>query len=138
MGIPVVYSFVLSQIFGLFLFIYAILMFSRPDLYRNRTLSFKSDSAVITIGGLIALFLSIALVVTHTIWVYKPRLIVTILCWIFFIKILLWLIIPEKMLKITHKIYKGVGYYILASFMLIFGILLFIGGFHVLIYVKSI
>lgn len=137
MHVPVIYSLVLSQIFGLHMLIYALLMLSRPHLYRKPFMSIKSDSAVIQVAASMALFIGIILVVTHNIWVWKPRLLVTVLCWCFFLNALSWLAIPEKMLAFTHKLYSGIGYYIIIGILITFGLFLFLAGIHVFIFITQ-
>ena len=128
------YSFFLSQIFGLFLVITSILMLSRVEFYRKLVHDMKPDNSIIIVGGTIGLLLGLCLVDIHNIWVLKPRIVVTILCWIILIKSLLWLSAPEKMLSMTKKLYAGIGYYILVLFTTLFGVVLMARGFYLYIH----
>lgn len=105
------YSFLLSQILGSFLFIVAIIIMGRMFYYRKIILQIQPQDPIIPVVAGLSLFLGIILVVTHNNWAWDRSTGVTILCWIIFIKGLVWLALPEKMLALTKRICSGRGYY---------------------------
>ena len=115
-------SFLLSQIFGLYLIISSIIMLSRANFYRHLVRYIDLQHGTLIIGASFGLLLGLFLVDAHNIWILKPRVVVTLFCWFILIQSLLWLSIPEKMLVLVKRVYAGVGYYVLVYAMLVIGI----------------
>ncbi|MDP3562076.1 MAG: hypothetical protein Q8R83_07865 [Legionellaceae bacterium] len=133
MSNSMLYSFVLSQILGLFLFIMAVILWSKRTFYRKILMDLKANDPVVFISSIFGLLIGIVLVDTHSIWLLKPRLIVTIACWIIFLKSLLWLAMPERMIALTKRICSGSGYNWGVLFLAIFGLLITVRGFQAVI-----
>ncbi|GGI81543.1 hypothetical protein [Legionella impletisoli] len=127
------HTFVLSQMFGLYLVIMAIIMVSRTKYYRDLILRLDPFDPAIAIGASYGLMLGILLVVIHNIWAWEPRLVVTILSWVILIKSVLWLSFPVKMSAWAKKVYLGPGYYVLALVMVVVGVFLLTKGFYLYI-----
>lgn len=125
MNVPGAFTFGLSQLFGLFLFVFAIVLFSRKDYYCALFLKIKDDNPVVMLAATIGLFVGILLIGIHGNVVIHYRIIVTVICWLIFINSLFWLMLPEKMLELTKKIFKGRGFYVMVA------ILIFLGFFIV-------
>lgn len=123
------HSFILAQIFGLYFIIIAVIMMSRVAFYRKFIQNLQSDSAVVIVSGTMGLLLGLFLIDIHNIWVMKPRVFVTIVCWLIFIKSLLLLAMPEELLAWSRKVSAGMGYYFIVIFMAIFGIILLARSF---------
>jgi len=121
MNVPVIYSFALSQMFGIFMIILAIVMVSREQFYRKMIASIKADNPIVFFASICSLLLGVFLVDSHNIWELKYRVVITVFCWAVFIKALFWLIMPEKMLSITKSIVAGRGYYWSVLLLAIFG-----------------
>jgi len=137
MVVPIFYSFALSQIFGLFMLIMAIVMLSKHESYRKMLSQLKVDNPVIFFSSTATLLLGIFLIETHNIWEWRWRVVVTIACWGIFIKAIGWLLIPETMLSIMKRIFTGNAYYWLIVIMTLLsflflgkGILLYIMASH--------
>ena len=116
------YSFVLSQIFGLYLLITAILMLSRAAFYRQVIAKLKPTDGSIVLGASIGLLFGLALVDTHNIWDQYPRLLVTVVCWLILLKSVLWLSFTDGMLRLTKKLCQSRMYYVMTTVMLLLGI----------------
>ncbi|MDP3705535.1 MAG: hypothetical protein Q8R24_06455 [Legionellaceae bacterium] len=110
-SIPLIYSFSISQILGLFMVIMVVIMLNRREYYRKMILSLKSDNPIIFVVGTFNLLIGILLVYTHNIWEWKYLVGITVLCWVVFVNSVLWLAIPEKMLSLAKQIFAGYGYY---------------------------
>lgn len=127
------YSFVLSQIFGLYLLITAILLLSRAGFYRQVIAQLKPTDSSIVVGASLGLLFGLALVDTHNIWNQYPRVLVTLLCWVILLKSILWLAFTDKMLAFTQKLCQSRLYYGIAIFMLLLGATMTFRGMMVFI-----
>lgn len=120
-----IFTYGLAELFGLFIFIFAVALYSRRDYYRKVFLNIHDDNPVIMLAALCELFIGIILIGLHGMEIFKFKLGITIICWLVFINSLFWLMMPEKMLATTKKIIKGRGLYLLVSLSIIFGLMLF-------------
>lgn len=125
------HSFLLSQLFGLYFVIISIVFLSRADYYKKLIAKVKAPDIAVMMHSALCLFLSIVLVVVHNIWVLQPRVLVTILCWLFLIRSVCWLVAPEFMLERIKKIWAGKTHYYLSVFFLFFGMYLMTRGFYI-------
>ena len=115
-------SFILSQFFGLYLLIIGVIMFVRVRQYRQLLDTSDPNSPVILLGGLIGLLLGLFFVGIHNVWVLKPTLFITLMCWFLLCQSILWLASPDRMLSWTRYACSGSGYYFSALFMVIIGL----------------
>ncbi len=131
------YSFILSQILGAFLFIFAIIIMGRMYYYRKIILQMQAHDPIIPVVACINLLLGIVLVVTHNVWVWERALFITLMCWLIFIKGLFWLALPEKMLAMAKKVVAGTAYYWLIVSMLLIGVIFLGKGMELFILHRS-
>ena len=124
-------SLFLVELFGLYLVILSLVFLSRADHYRAIILNTAEDSYFHLISRSISLFIGITLVLAHNIWVMQPRVFVTIGCWLFLLKAILWLAAPEKMLYFLRKLCAGRGFYYLAVAFGLIGVVFITRGFHI-------
>ena len=117
------YSFLLSQIFGAFLFIIAIIVMGRMYYYRKIILQLQPQDPCIPVAACFTLFMGIIFVVTHNVWAWNRSTFVTLLCWLILMKGLLWLAMPEQMLASTKKLCAGTGYYWMIVICLLVGVI---------------
>lgn len=127
---PFFHSFLIAQIFGLFMFIMSVILLSRVKFYRDLINGMKAHSVGAVVGASVGLLLGIFLVVLHNVWLFQSLVIITIVGWFIFIKSVLWLAFPEAVIAWNKKVYSGVGYYFVAAILMIFGILLLSHGFY--------
>ena len=125
------YSFLLAQIFGLYLVIQAVILLSRASYYRALMVSIKETSLAIFAVSSIRLILGIVLVLIHNRWVMGPVVYVTMMCWLVLIKSVLWLAAPERMLALSKKICAGNMYYPIILCAAVAGVLFMVRGFFV-------
>lgn len=126
----VFHSFVLAQVFGLYLLVMVVVLLSRASFYKELVQRMEPHSPGLIVGGSFGLMLGLLLVVIHNIWVLEPRVAVTIVSWIILIKSILWLAFPECMTSATKKVYSGIGYYIMILIFLVVGIFFMTKGFY--------
>mgnify|MGYP005674654175 CR=1 FL=1 len=124
------HSFLFSQVFGLYFVIMSIILISRADYYKALIAKIKAPDLTIMMISALCVFIGLFFVVMHNIWEFKPRVIVTIMCWLFVIKSVLWLTSPERMLKLLKKMWKGKGHVVICTIMLFVGIYLMARGFY--------
>ncbi len=111
MNIPDFYSFILAEIFGIFILIMTIIMLSKREYYEKMISKLQADNPVIFVGASFSLLLGVALVETHSVWELKYRLAVTLFSWVLFIASIFWLSFPYKMLNLTKKLFSGNRFY---------------------------
>ena len=124
-----VQSFVLSQIFGLYLIIMGILLYSRVDYFRQLVRNLKPHDSIIFLAASMGLFFGLCLVNFHNVWEFKPRVVITLICWYVLIKSLVWLAMPEEVLAYTQKIFAGSRYYWFTGTVMAVGVVLVGRGF---------
>ncbi len=125
------HSFLFSQVFGLYFVIMSIILISRAEYYKELVGKLKKPGAGVMVGASLSLFIGLFLVVTHNIWALQPRVVVTMICWLFVIKSVLWLSAPERMLKMAKKVWSGKRHYYVCIFMLILGVYMMARGFYI-------
>lgn len=124
------HSYVLSQVFGLYLLFMAVILLSRTTYYRMLVKDMPVQSPGLLTSASYGLMLGLLLVVIHNTWVWEPRVLVTLIAWFIVIKSLLWLAFPEKMLACTQKAVASHFYYVIIALMFIMGILMLTKGFY--------
>ena len=124
------YSFIIAQVFGLFMVIMAVVMIGKAEYYRSLIANLASNGVVIHTCASLWLLMGLFLILIHNNWIYHPRILVTILAWLITIKSVLWLAAPELMVKWSKSLYSGAGYYVVMFVMAIFGVALMSKGFY--------
>ncbi len=124
------HSFLLSQVFGLYFVIMSIIFMSRADYYKALISNIKKTGPGMVMTSSLCLFIGLFLVAMHNIWDLKPHTIITVICWFFVIKSVLWLAAPEHMLNLVKKIWKGRGHTVMCMIILFIGIYLMTRGFY--------
>lgn len=127
------HSYVLAQMFGLYFVITGIIMLSRMPHYRSVIHKLDANDPMISLGASFGLLLGLFLIIVHNIWLWEPRLLITIICWFIAIKSLLWLAIPETLLEWSKRIYAGPGYLVVVGILLVVGVFLLTKGFYLFI-----
>ena len=130
---PFFHTVLIEQIFGLYLLIMALIFLSRVSFYREVVRNMKATSGAVFLSSSFGLLLGLFLVVIHNFWMWEPRIVVTILCWVVLIRSILWLAFPEKMVERTKIIAAGPGYYVVLILLAILGVFLMTRGFYVYI-----
>ena len=124
------HTFIFAQVFGLYFVTISIILLSRAEYYKKLVGKLKSPPSGIAMTASLSLFVSLFLVVMHNIWVFGPRVYVTLICWLFLIKSVMWLGAPESMFNMLKKMWAGKGHYLVCVIMLIVGIYMMVRGFY--------
>jgi hypothetical protein len=96
-------SIFLAKYFGLYFLLLAILFILQPNQYKTAVTGFAENPALVMMSGVTTLMLGLFLVLIHTVLVPDWRLLVTIICWIIFIKGWCLLACPKAMLSYSKK-----------------------------------
>jgi len=124
------HSFLIAQVFGLYLVILAVIMLGQAKYYRALIATMEEKSISMFSSTLVWLLIGLFLILIHNLWVLEPRVLVTLLGWIIVVKSVFWLAAPKSMMRFSKKVCAGSGYYISAIITGIFGVLLMTKGFH--------
>lgn len=101
------YSVTLAQILGPFYFIIAVTFLFKQDRVEKMIKAFEKSELSMVIGGLLALFVGMLLVVTHNVWVADWPVLITILGWLALVKGILLIALPKEMMKLTESFRKS-------------------------------
>ncbi|NCT57315.1 MAG: hypothetical protein GW760_06375 [Legionella sp.] len=104
---------------GLYLMILVFVLFFRARYYRALITQMKEPGIEVLLSGALNLLVGVFLVLIHNVWVFEPRVFVTLMCWAYLINAILWLVIPVAMMKILKRLASGLGYYVVLFMMLL-------------------
>ena len=127
---PYFHSFVLSQVFGLYLVIMAIIFAARVHYYRKMMKSVKPNAFSVLLGGSLGLLMGLFLVTIHNFWNGFAVDLLSLLFWFILIKSILVLSFPERVIAYSQKLYSGHGYYVMVILSAILGIVLMANGYY--------
>jgi hypothetical protein len=120
----------LSKVIGMYFIIISIAMLSNMNQFINQMNGLIHDEPLIFTTGFFTLILGILLVVSHNIWQWNWRVIITIIAWITLIKGVSIILCPQMMSNITmFFVSHVVVIYIAAVIDFILGVLLCYYGF---------
>lgn len=124
-------SIFLAKIIGLNFLIFGITLIINKTTFQSLLEDFIDHPALILFGGFINLVLGSMIVVSHNIWVADWRIIITIIGWLLFIRGIVWLTIPNAMVRWVRKMAENLTPFYIASLVsIIIGIVLCYYGFH--------
>ena len=87
-------SVVLAQVFGIYLAVMGISLLFNPKYYNEAAADLFAHKGVLLLSAIMTLILGIILVLSHNLWVNDWRVIVTMLCWLTFIKGVVRVVFP--------------------------------------------
>jgi uncharacterized membrane protein len=103
MYVSVYQSYVFANLIGLYLLVIGIIFATRSEYYSNILRSVKLTTFNIVVTGLFTVFIGLFLVEHHNVWVFKPRVLMTLISWVILIKGLLFILIPEQMMTLYYR-----------------------------------
>lgn len=92
----------LSKVIGLYLIIISLAMWLNMPEFTHNTLELINNPAVMFVSGFFTLILGLLLVVSHNIWQWNWRVIITIIAWISLVKGIMLIIYPGYIDMTTH------------------------------------
>lgn len=120
----------LSKVLGLYLIIISIVMLINMQQFASYISSLISDAPLIFVTGFFTLILGLLMVVSHNVWQWNWRVIITIISWIVLLKGISILFFPQFMNKISILFIQNMSFaYIAPCFDFAIGVLLSYFGF---------
>lgn len=120
----------LSRVIGIYMIIVSIAMLTEMNQFIRDVSQLINDPSLMFVTGFFTLILGILMVVSHNIWQWNWRVIITIIAWIILLKGASLIFIPQFMDKITILFVQNTNIiYAAAGFDFIFGVLLIYFGF---------
>lgn len=95
-------SILLAKILGPYFVIVAIGLMLNPKFYQGMMEDFLKNSALLYLGGVLALIFGIVVVLFHNVWVAGWQVIITIFGWMGLIKGIWLIVFPNSTGKLTQ------------------------------------
>lgn len=100
----------LAQLIGPLLLVVGLGMLADRDGYRAMAREFLASRALIYIAGLLAFVPGLAIVLTHNVWAFDWRLIITLLGWLSLIGGIFRLVMPSKVVQVGSAMIERLGF----------------------------
>lgn len=121
----------LSKVMGIYFIIISTAMFTNMQQFSNSINSLINDAPLMFVTGFFTLILGILIVVSHNIWQWNWRVIITILGWITLLKGVSIIFCPQLIDKTTVLFLQNMNVaYIAAGIDFALGVLLSYFGFR--------
>lgn len=125
-------SIFLAKILGPYIIIVALGIMFNLKTYQRVMEDFFKNSALIYLGGVLALIIGLLIVLFHNVWAANWAVIITIFGWLALIKGAWLIILPNTMTKITEAYQKNAVLLVVHSaIILILGVFLTVVGYFV-------
>jgi hypothetical protein len=106
------------------------MLVNMPVFLTNISGILNNPSLMFTIGAFVTIF-GILLVVSHNIWQWNWRLIITLIAWVILLKGVSIFLFPQFMDRISMRFIQDIHFaYAIAAFEMIMGLLLIYFGFR--------
>ena len=120
----------LSKVIGLYLLIVSSAMLANMPSFSNHVHSLITNSSLMFVAGFFTLILGLLMIVSHNIWQWNWRVIITLIAWLVLIKALSILIFPEYIDQMSAILLNNLHFaYGAASLNFLLGLLLTYFGF---------
>lgn len=100
-------SLFLAKIMGVVIVAFSLAGLARPKIIRDAIRDFDHESFARLIAGCAAVGVGVALVLTHNVWEWSFRGLVTLFGWTALLKGASYLIMPEKAVSFTKSMLKS-------------------------------
>ncbi len=88
-------SIFLAKAFGVYFIVVAIFMLVNKEVFQQRVKAVMESQAALFVLAVVTFMLGIILVLVHSVWVLGWPLMITIICWLTFIKGVLRVVYPQ-------------------------------------------
>jgi uncharacterized protein YjeT (DUF2065 family) len=99
-------SLFLAQVFGIVIAAFALTGLARPQAIRDAMRDFDHESFARLVVGCIAIALGTVIVLTHNIWAWDYRGIITLIGWTALIKGVSYIVAPKQAVSLTKAMVK--------------------------------
>ncbi len=120
----------LSKVLGIYLIIVSIAMLVSMDQFISNVTSLINDLPLMFVTGFFTLIVGVLMIVSHNIWVWNWKVIITIIGWLTFLKGGSIILVPQFIDNATNLFVQNIQVaYLVAIIDLILGIILSYIGF---------
>ena len=124
------HSVFLARLLGLYCIVIAVGVLLNLKTYQKVMEDFIKNTALLYIGGVLALLFGLAVVLFHNIWIASWPVLITIFGWIGVIKGILIIVLPNTLIRLTQAYQKKTALLVIQLiFVLAIGITLTIFGY---------
>lgn len=119
----------LGKVIGIYLVIVSLAMLTHLHQFKNDVSAMVNNESLMLVTGFFTLILGILMVVSHNIWHWNWRILVTLVSWIVLIKGASIIFFPQFIDKLTDLfLHKSFVAYVAIGFDLLLGLLLIYFG----------
>lgn len=104
----------LAQLLGPTLILFALAFSFRFDRMEEMVKDFSKSSGLVYISSMMMVVVGMAMILAYNVWEWSWEVIPTILGWAILIKGALFAFIPERLFKMSNKIMKIKGIFVIA------------------------
>jgi len=122
-------SIFLAKVFGLYLVIMGVSILINRKRIQDMALEMVGNMPLIFIAGVFTLILGILLVLVHNVWVAGWPVVITLLCWLTFLRGAVTVLFPTIGSKIVKATQSDTYYTVVAIISLLLGLWLMYMGF---------
>ena len=98
-------SLFLAKVIGLSCFIFGISLLLAKTAYQAAAKDYINHSGLQLLGGTISLILGVLIIVSHNIWQFDWRVLITIIGWLILIKGIIWYDFPQNCIRGSCEIF---------------------------------
>ena len=122
-------SHFLASFLGLYYLIFGVILLFRKETVLRSVEDFYSSRSFLLLGGIMALFLGIAIVLTHSIWIFNWQGLVSLIGYLAIFKGIMMLGFADEFKKTSRHFLSTNIFYIWLGFIFFLGAYLFYSGF---------
>lgn len=138
MNVTVFQSYVFANFLGLYLLILGLVLVTRYEYYTMLFRSVKLTPFNMLMTGFLTIFFGLFLIEHHNVWVFKPRLLLTLLSWWILLKGLVIVLFPEAMVELYYRFMTPKRVLIGSFICIVLGILMVFDGARLLYQVHAL
>lgn len=121
----------LAKVIGIYLVIVTLMMLTNMSQFLSNVNSLVNDAPLMFVTGFFTLILGILVVVSHNIWQWNWRVIITIFAWLALIKGAVMLVYPQLIDSVSYSFIQNTTIaYVTACVDLVLGLVLCYFGFR--------
>lgn len=109
-------SLYLAQLLGPILVLYGLAFSFRFNRMEEMVKDFTKNSGLVYISSMIMVTIGMVMILAHNVWEWSWAVIPTILGWAILLKGAMFAFIPEPLFKLSNKIMKVKGIFVVAIF----------------------
>lgn len=120
-------SIFLAKLFGLYSLIVALILLARGDRFEQAINSFMSSQGLIVFSGFIALAAGLAMAISHSIWEWSFRGVITIIGYLLILQAIVRISFPQKLQDLWREIYPKFHWWMFAIWIILGAYLTYYG-----------